>query len=235
MSLTALPAGSDNPFVLLDDASPDGSGRAMLFRDPVGVVRADSLTDVLPALAQVEAATNSGLHAAGYLSYAAGHAFEPRLAGYAPREGDEGPLLWFGLPAFKSATMSTDMLAFNDMYRAAATEVEGEFVDIWDGFVDENGAFTTVGPDMNGQRGRQRVQARDVSLALTHARDTSILNVLPATVQALADDGPAQVLVSLALGGTPLLARITRKSAAALALAPGQRVFAQIKGVAVLD
>ena len=86
-----------------------------------------------------------------------------------------------------------------------------------------------------GQRVRLRVQARDVSLALTHARDTSILNVLPATVQALADDGPAQVLVSLALGGTPLLARITRKSAAALALAPGQRVFAQIKGVAVLD
>lgn len=97
MSLAALPAGSDNPFVLLDDASPEGSGRAMLFRDPVGVVRADSLADVLPALAQVEAATNSGLHAAGYLSYAAGHAFEPRLAGYAPREGDDGPLLWFGL------------------------------------------------------------------------------------------------------------------------------------------
>ena len=97
MSLTALPAGSDNPFVLLDDASPDGSGRAMLFRDPVRVVRADSLADVLPALAQVEAATSSGLHAAGYLSYAAGHAFEPRLAGYAPREGDDGPLLWFGL------------------------------------------------------------------------------------------------------------------------------------------
>lgn len=97
MSLTALPAGSDNPFVLLDDASPDGSGRAMLFRDPVGFVRADELADVLPALVQVEAATKGGLHAAGYLSYAAGHAFEPRLAGYAPREGDDGPLLWFGL------------------------------------------------------------------------------------------------------------------------------------------
>jgi len=66
------------------------------------------------------------------------------------------PLLWVGLPAFKSGTMSTDMLAFNDMYRAAATEAEGEFVDIWDGFVDENGAFTTVGPDMNGQRVRLR-------------------------------------------------------------------------------
>ena len=66
------------------------------------------------------------------------------------------PLLWVGLPSFKSGSMSADMLAFNDMYRAAATEVEGEFVDIWDGFVDENGAFTTVGPDMNGQRVRLR-------------------------------------------------------------------------------
>jgi molybdate transport system ATP-binding protein len=78
------------------------------------------------------------------------------------------------------------------------------------------------------------VLARDVSLALTQARDSSILNVLPATVQALADDGPAQLLVALDLSGT-LLARITRKSAAQLGLGPGQRVFAQIKGVAVLD
>ena len=86
-----------------------------------------------------------------------------------------------------------------------------------------------------GQPLRLRVLARDVSLALSRARDSSILNVLPATVQALADDGPAQLLVSLELGGAPLLARVTRKSAAALQLAPGQRVFAQIKGVAVLD
>ncbi|MCB2037741.1 MAG: TOBE domain-containing protein, partial [Ottowia sp.] len=80
-----------------------------------------------------------------------------------------------------------------------------------------------------------RVQARDVSLTLTPATDTSILNVLPARVQALADDGPAQMLVALEAGGVPLLARVTRKSAQLLALAPGQPVFAQIKGVAVLD
>jgi len=86
-----------------------------------------------------------------------------------------------------------------------------------------------------GQRVRLRVQARDVSLTLSAARDTSILNMLPATVDALADDGPAQVLVALHAGDTPLLARVTRKSADALRLAPGQRVFAQIKGVAVLD
>ncbi len=86
-----------------------------------------------------------------------------------------------------------------------------------------------------GQPLRLRVQARDVSLALSPLADTSILNVLPATVRSLADDGPAQVLVALDAGGAALLARVTRKSARALALAPGRRVFAQVKGVAVLD
>lgn len=97
MSLARLPEGADAPFVLLDDASRDGAGRSMLFRDPVDIVRADALDDVLPALGRVERATRGGLHAAGYLSYAAGHAFEPRLTRFTPREGDEGPLLWFGL------------------------------------------------------------------------------------------------------------------------------------------
>ena len=90
-------------------------------------------------------------------------------------------------------------------------------------------------PRTPGQRLRLRVQARDVSVALKAATDTSILNVLPATVQAIAQDGPAQSLLSLDVGGCTLLARITRKSADALQLAAGQAVFAQIKGVAVLD
>ncbi|MBT2188507.1 aminodeoxychorismate synthase component I [Sphingobium nicotianae] len=96
MSL-ALPDGPHAPFVLLDDARPQGAGQAMLFRDPVEIVRAERLDEVLPALARIEASVAGGLHAAGYLSYVAGHAFEPRLSRLAPREGDEGPLLWFGL------------------------------------------------------------------------------------------------------------------------------------------
>ncbi|MGF7005555.1 SGNH/GDSL hydrolase family protein [Aminobacter sp. BE322] len=66
------------------------------------------------------------------------------------------PFLWIGMPAFKSSKMSTDMLAFNDIYRTV-TEASGkEFVDVWDGFVDENGAFVTSGPDINGQPVRLR-------------------------------------------------------------------------------
>lgn len=66
------------------------------------------------------------------------------------------PFLWVGMPAFKPSKMTSDMLAFNDVYRSAAYDNGGEFIDIWDGFVDENGAFVTNGPDMNGQPVRLR-------------------------------------------------------------------------------
>ncbi|MDR0996204.1 MAG: TOBE domain-containing protein, partial [Zoogloeaceae bacterium] len=83
-----------------------------------------------------------------------------------------------------------------------------------------------------------RVRAADVSLALSPAQDSSILNVLPATVEALAELAtPGHVLVRLVLAGDPawrLLARITQRSAAALGLEPGLAVFAQIKAVALL-
>ncbi|MCZ8544381.1 DUF459 domain-containing protein [Mesorhizobium qingshengii] len=66
------------------------------------------------------------------------------------------PFLWVGMPAFRVPKMTSDMLAFNDIYRQAAEAHGGEFVDVWDGFVDENGAFVTSGPDMNGQPVRLR-------------------------------------------------------------------------------
>lgn len=66
------------------------------------------------------------------------------------------PFLWVGTPSFKSSKTMLDMLAFNDIYRAAATSAGGEFVDIWDGFVDENGAYMPSGPDINGQPARLR-------------------------------------------------------------------------------
>ncbi|MBS0316887.1 MAG: molybdenum ABC transporter ATP-binding protein [Proteobacteria bacterium] len=85
-----------------------------------------------------------------------------------------------------------------------------------------------------GTRLRLRIQARDVSLTLSAQSDTSVLNILPATIVALAADGPGQVMARLDAGGSPLLARVTAKSADALALAPGRPVYAQIKGLAIL-
>lgn len=86
-----------------------------------------------------------------------------------------------------------------------------------------------------GQRVRVRVQARDVSLTLRPQEGTSVLNILPATITDLADDGPAQRMVGLDVGGVRMLARITRKSADLLELAVGMGVHAQVKGVAIVE
>ena len=86
-----------------------------------------------------------------------------------------------------------------------------------------------------GQAVRVRIQARDVSLTLVPQADTSVLNILPAVVTDLAEDGPAQVMVGLSVGGARLLARITRKSAVLLRLREGSAVHAQVKGVAIVE
>ncbi len=86
-----------------------------------------------------------------------------------------------------------------------------------------------------GQPIRLRVQARDVSLALSAPRGSSILNAVAVRITALLPDGPGQVMVALDAAGTPLLARITQRSAHHLGLAVGQALLAQVKGVAVLD
>lgn len=66
------------------------------------------------------------------------------------------PLIWVGMIPFRPSTMSADMLAFNDVYRKVSEAADGQFVDVWDGFVDEGGAFVQSGPDMNGQPTRLR-------------------------------------------------------------------------------
>jgi uncharacterized protein len=66
------------------------------------------------------------------------------------------PAIWVGQPALRSSQMTTSMLAFNDIYRRNIEAVGGTFVDIWDGFVDENGVFQPTGPDMNGLPARLR-------------------------------------------------------------------------------
>ncbi len=87
-----------------------------------------------------------------------------------------------------------------------------------------------------GRRLRLRVLARDVSLALTHCDDVSILNLLPGTVTAIAESGhPAARLAQIDIGGTLLLARLTARSVHALDLRPGKQVWAQLKSVAVIE
>ena len=85
-----------------------------------------------------------------------------------------------------------------------------------------------------GQAVRLRLAARDVSLTLEKQSGTSILNIIPARVEAVSRDGASQVTVRLVAGDVPILACITRKSADELKLIPGLKLFAQIKSIALI-
>jgi molybdate transport system ATP-binding protein len=86
-----------------------------------------------------------------------------------------------------------------------------------------------------GQALRVRVLARDVSLALVPPERSSIQNVLPCTVRAIAPgDHGSQALVQLACGDSLLLARITARAVDTLGLVPGCAVWAQVKAAALV-
>ncbi len=86
-----------------------------------------------------------------------------------------------------------------------------------------------------GQSLRVRVLARDVSVALERSEGISIQNCMPAVVDQMAKDThPALTLTRLKIGASPMLSRLTRRSAATLELAPGKPVWVQIKAVALV-
>jgi molybdate transport system ATP-binding protein len=104
--------------------------------------------------------------------------------------------------------------------------------------VDFTGGSLWVGDEglAPGRRVRLHVLASDVSITLEAPRLTSIQNHLSCVIDAIADDGhPSQALVRLRCGDNVLLARITRRAAHALQLAPQQPVWAQIKSVALVE
>lgn len=82
----------DRPFVLLDDARPEGAAPARLYRGPIATIVARTQQEILSALNELR---DRPEHAAGFLSYEAGHALEPRLEALANNE--PLPLMWFGL------------------------------------------------------------------------------------------------------------------------------------------
>jgi len=92
-----------------------------------------------------------------------------------------------------------------------------------------------------GESVRVRVLARDVSVSLSRATDSSILNIWPAHIDSIQVQGkthgqsPASVMLRLRLGdGAHVLARVTQRSVDALNLHVGQQVFVQVKGAALL-
>ncbi len=61
------------------------------------------------------------------------------------------PFFWVSAPPMRSSAASRDMTYFNGLFKPVVTKDGGHFIDIWNGFTDDNGNYTSSGPDVDGQ------------------------------------------------------------------------------------
>ena len=66
------------------------------------------------------------------------------------------PVFWVGLPSIRGTKSTADVVYLNDLYRARAERAGVNYIDVWDGFVDEAGKYSNFGPDYEGQMRRLR-------------------------------------------------------------------------------
>src|SRR6185312_10525563 len=107
------------------------------------------------------------------------------------------PVLWVGLPAVRGPRSTADMGYLDDLYHAAADKAGIRYVNIWDGFVDENGRYSVQGPDFEGQTRRLRTGdgvhfTKFGALKLAHLVDQELSRVLtnPAVAAPAPEPGP---------------------------------------------
>jgi hypothetical protein len=66
------------------------------------------------------------------------------------------PIFVVGLPPVRSPKMSLDAIYINEILSERTRKTGGYYIDVWDGFVAENGDFMATGPALDGQTRRLR-------------------------------------------------------------------------------
>jgi hypothetical protein len=67
------------------------------------------------------------------------------------------PILWVGLPPMRNERFNDQVAKLNEIVKAHAEKAGAKYIDIWNAFADENGAYAAFGPDVNGRIVRLRI------------------------------------------------------------------------------
>ena len=107
------------------------------------------------------------------------------------------PIMWVGLPAIRGAKSTSDMSYLDELYRARADKAGIAYVDIWDGFVDDQGRYVQEGPDFEGQTRRLRTYdgvyfTKAGAEKLGHYVEHDLRRVLSSPVMPVALPGPEE-------------------------------------------
>ncbi|WP_428908143.1 aminodeoxychorismate synthase component I [Niallia sp. Krafla_26] len=82
------------PLLSFEFATATGKIKPLTFYNPIQLVIANTIEEVLPCFQQIQNAIDDGYYAAGFLSYESAPAFD---SSYKVRDGQSMPLLWFGI------------------------------------------------------------------------------------------------------------------------------------------
>jgi uncharacterized protein len=66
------------------------------------------------------------------------------------------PVAWVGLPPMRNDRFNAQVIKLNELYKERAEKAGAQYVDIWDAFADEGGAYNAYGPDIDGQNAKLR-------------------------------------------------------------------------------
>jgi lysophospholipase L1-like esterase len=104
------------------------------------------------------------------------------------------PVIWVGLPAIRGTKATSDMSYLDELYRGRAERAGIIYVDIWDGFVDEDGDYAVQGPDFEGQTRRLRTAdgvhfTKAGAVKIASYVDRELRRVMPSSVAPVALPG----------------------------------------------
>lgn len=118
------------------------------------------------------------------------------------------PIVWVGLPAIRGPKSTSDMGYLDELYRERAEKAGIVYVDLWDGFVDEQGRYAVQGPDFEGQIRRLRAAdgvhfTKAGAVKLASYVDRELRRVLSAHVAPVALPAPETAPKSGTVGTRP--------------------------------
>jgi len=118
------------------------------------------------------------------------------------------PVIWVGLPAIRGTKATSDVSYLDELYRERAERAGIIYVDIWDGFVDEDGDFAMQGPDFEGQTRRLRTAdgvyfTKAGAIKIASYVDRELRRVMPSSVAPVALPGPEKTPKSGPAGARP--------------------------------
>src|SRR6266849_4969654 len=104
------------------------------------------------------------------------------------------PVFWVGLPPLRGQKSAADIPFLNDLYRSRADKAGIIYIDVWDGFADEDGRYAQSGPDVEGQT--RRLRAGD-GVYFTQAGARKLAHYVEREVQRWLSTRGAPVAVSI--------------------------------------